>query len=195
MTPEEKLQRKQQKLAAQECKDHMTFDELINFVNTPYYELPENLKVGMTKRPQKFKFITMMHPHAGEQKETFAARLIRYREKYHLSVEEFASIANEFGWMHGVKITRRDIINYENYNICPKIDKMLAISEAMGVSIDYFAGYGTNNRRSKNDMIESRNRGNTPLSISYKRELERREGAEKPEKPKDKVRPVTAPSV
>lgn len=190
MTLEERAMRKEQKLTAQEIKDHMTFEQKIQFVNTPYGNLPDDLKVGMTKRPQKFNFIKMMHPHAGEQKETFAARLIRYRAKYHLSVEEFASIANEFGYMHGVKVTTRDITNYENYNVCPKIDKMMAIAEAMGVSIDYFAGYGPSNRRSKNDIIESRKRGSTTLSISYRKELERRNGV----KPTDPA-PLSAKTI
>ena len=176
MTPEERAERKREKITAQAVKDQMTFDQLIKFVNTKYPELPDDLKVGMTKRPQKFNFIKMLHPNIGEQKETFAARLIRYRAKYHLSVEEFASIANEFGKMHNVRITKRDIINYENYNICPKIDKMTAIAEAMGVSIDYFAGYGSNNRRSKNEFIESRYRDDAQLSTSYKKEIAKRMG-------------------
>ena len=178
MTQEERALKKQKKLLAQEVKDSMTFEQLISFVNTDYRDLPENLRIGMTKHPQKFHFVEMMHPKMGKQQETFASRLIRFREKYHLSVEEFASIANEFGWMYGVRITSRDIVNYENYNICPKIDKMMAISEAMGVPIDYFAGYGTSNRRSKNDLIESRCREHMPCSISYKKEMERRKGTE-----------------
>ena len=178
MTLEERAERKREKLNAQAVKDQMTFDQLIHFVNMKYPELPENLKAGMTKRPQKFNFVKMLHPNIGEQKETFAARLIRYRAKYHLSVEEFATIANEFGRMHNVRITKRDIFNYENYNICPKIDKMMAIAEAMGVSIDYFAGYGSNNRKSKNEFIESRYRSDTQLSTSYKKELAKRKGCE-----------------
>ncbi len=176
MTPEERAERKREKLSAQAVKDQMTFDQLINFVNMKYPELPESLKIGMTKRPQKFNFVKMLHPNIGEQKETFAARLIRYRAKYHLSVDEFAAIANEFGRMHGVRITRRDIANYENYNICPKIDKMTAIAEAMGVSIDYFTGYGSSNRKSKNEFIEARHRDDAQLSTSYKKELAMRKG-------------------
>lgn len=176
MTKEERAEKKLAKMTAQEIKDQMTVDQLIQFVNTPYLDLPENLKVGMTKRPQRFNFVKMSHPNIGEQRETFAARLIRYRTKYNLSVDEFASIANEFAVVYGARVTKQDIRNYENYNICPKIDKLFAIAKAMGVSIDYFAGYGMMDRKSKNDIIESRKNGNAPISISYKTEMEKRKG-------------------
>ena len=176
MTVEERENLKTEKKAAQEIKNQMTFDQLICFVNTPYHKLPDNLKAGMTKRPQKFNFIKMSHPNIGDQKETFAARLIRYRKKYHLSVDDFATISNEFAKIYGTRITKRDILNYENYNICPKIDKMTAIAEAMGVSIDYFAGYGTSNRKSRNDIMESRSHACSAFSISYRGEIMRRKG-------------------
>jgi transcriptional regulator with XRE-family HTH domain len=178
MTAEERAETKLAKMNAQEIKDQMTVDQLINFVNTPYCDLPENLKVGMTRRPQKFNFIKMIHPNIGDQRETFAARLIRYRTTYHLSVDEFASIANEFAVTFGARVTKRDILNYENYNICPKIDKMMAISQAMGVSVDYFAGYGTENRKSRNDIIESRKMSDAPISITYEKEMARRVGTD-----------------
>ena len=168
MTAEERIAKRIAMAAAQTVKDSMTVNQKIAFVNTPYLEMPEHLRVGMTKRPQKFNFIKMSHPNIGEQKETFAARLIRYRSKYHLSVEEFASIANEFAKPYGAKVTVRDINSYENYNICPKIDKMTAISEAMGVSIDYFAGYGSCRRRSHNELIEIRHRKNPTGEIKDK---------------------------
>lgn len=176
MTKEERIAKKLAMASAQEIKNQMTFDQKIAFVNTPYGNLPENLKVGMTKRPQKFNFVKMKHPKIGDQKETFAARLIRYRKKYHLSVEDFALISNEFAKMYGARVTKHDIINYENYNICPKIDKMTAIAEAMGLSLDYFAGYGSDDRQSRNDILESRAFGNVKLSISYQRELKQRKG-------------------
>ena len=176
MTDKERPCPKITKKEAQKIKDQMTFEQKIAFVNTPYGCLPDNLKIGMTKRPQKFNFVKMKHPKIGDQKETFAARLIRYRKKYHLSVEDFALIANEFAKMYGARVTKLDIINYENYNVCPKIDKMTAIAEAMGLSLDYFAGYGSDDRQSRNDILESRAFGNVKLSISYQRELKKRKG-------------------
>ena len=79
MTLEERIAKKEAMAAAQVIKDNMTVNQKIAFVNTPYLDLPENLRVGMTKRPQKFNFIKMSNPHLGEQKETLAARLIRYQ--------------------------------------------------------------------------------------------------------------------
>lgn len=185
MTREQRAELKIRKEHAQKIKDQMTVQQLIDFVNTPYRELPEELQAGMTKWPQEFNFVRMHNPDVGPQRERFAARLIRYRTKYSLSVEEFATIANEFAKMYGTRVTKRDILNYENYNICPKIDKMTAISEAMGVSIDYFAGYGSCDRKSQNSMIESRNFGRLHISIPYRCEMEKRKGVriEYPVKP------------
>lgn len=156
MTPEERAERKIAIANAQKIKAMMTVEEKIRFLNTPYNEMPDELKPGMTKHPQQFKFVRLTKRNLGCQKETFAARLIRYRHKFNLQPEDFCAIANEYGKDSGIRITLRDINNYENFNICPKIDKMTLIAKAMGVGIDYFAGYGTANRRSKNMLIESR---------------------------------------
>lgn len=165
----EKAERKARRNAAQVIKDAMSVDEKIQFVNTPYNDLPEELKEGMTKNPQMFNFIRMSKPHVGEQKETFAARLIRYKDKYGLTDETFADICNEFAAKYDLKatsthkaqrtrISTRNLESYENYNICPKIDKMTVIAEAMGVGIDYFGGYGPKNRKSKNEILEAKYR-------------------------------------
>lgn len=136
----------------------MTLDEKIEFMNISYFNLPENLRVGRVKRPQPFNFVKMKHPNAGTQKETFAARLIRLRKKYHLSQTDLAFAANQFASKYGSQVTIHDICNYENKNVCPKIDKMTAISEALGVSINYFAGYGPEEAHVKNPVIEARSR-------------------------------------
>ena len=149
MTPEEKQEKKLRIASAQAIKDKMTVEEKINFLNTPYKDLPPELQPGMVKHPQKFNFVRMTKPHIGDQQETFAARLLRYRDKWHLTRENFCTIANEFGSLYGTKITLRDLNNYENFNVCPKIDKMTVIAETMGLPIEYFAGYGPNNRRRK----------------------------------------------
>lgn len=165
----EKEERNARRKAAQAIKDQMTVEEKIQFLNTPYKDLPEVLQEGMVKHPQMFNFIRMSKPHIGEQKEVFAARLIRYKDKYGLTDKRFADICNEFAAKYDLKakpgrkaqktrITERDLINYENYNICPKIDKMTAIAEAMGVGIDYFGGYGPMNRKSKNEILEAKYR-------------------------------------
>ena len=169
MTQEEKMIRKVQISAAQVIKDTMTWEQKVNLLNTPYKDLPEELKPGMVKNPQMFNFVRVTHKNIGEQKETFGARLIRYREKYHFSPAEFCAFCNEFAAEYDLpaslnhraqrtRITLRDIDNYENFNVCPKVDKMTIITEAMGYAIDYFAGYGAQNRRSKNPIVESRKR-------------------------------------
>lgn len=160
----------------QEFKDSLSVQQKIDLMNTPYHMLPANLQEGMTKNPQMFNFIRFSKPHIGRQAETFAARLIRYRDKYHLTQQNFCDICNEFAQKHDlpakdgrraqrVRITLRDLIGYENYNICPKIDKMTIIAEAMGVSIDYFAGYGPDSRRSKNEVLEARYRKSRKKAI------------------------------
>lgn len=160
MTAEEKALRKVQIGYAQLLKDDMSVEQKIEMLNTPYSQLPEELKPGMTKSPQMFNFVRMTHPNIGAQKETFAARLVRYRDRYHLTPERFCEVCNEFAQRYDLpatdghraqrtRITLRDLNNYENFNVCPKIDKMTVIVEAMGYSIDYFAGYGPKTRRRK----------------------------------------------
>lgn len=164
-----RAERKHQVAIAQALKNKMSVQEKIDFVNTPYDQLPEELRAGMTRRPQTFNFVRISKPNIGRQQETFAARLIRYRDKYSLKPEQFCAICNELAVKYDIpaekgrrsqrtRITLRDINNYENFNICPKIDKMTVIAEAMGVDIDYFAGYGAQSRRSRNQLVEARYR-------------------------------------
>ena len=164
MTPEEKAYKKLQIGYAQLIKDNMTPQQKIDMLNTPYNELPPELQPGMTKSPQMFNFVRMSKPNIGQQKETFAARLIRYRDKYHLTPERFCEVCNEYAARYDLpagngrraqrtRITKRDLENYENFNVCPKIDKMTVIAEAMGYSIDYFAGYGPASRKSKKGLV------------------------------------------
>lgn len=142
MTPEERAERKAAIAAAQGIKAKMTEDEKIEMLNTPYKDLPKELQAGMVKNPQKFKFVQMNKRNIGDQRETFGARLIRYRKNWHLTQENFCDIANEFGSHYGVKITKRDMTNYEDFNVCPKIDKLTIIAKTMDLPIEYFAGYG-----------------------------------------------------
>lgn len=166
---EERRQKKIRLQKIQAYKDGMSVEEKIKLMNTPYKDIPDDLKEGMVKHPQMFNFIRFSKPHIGRQKETFASRLIKYRDKYSLTQERFCEICNELAVKYDLpakngrkaqrtRITMRDLIGYENYNICPKIDKMTIIAEAMGVSIDYFAGYGTDSRRSKNEILEAKYR-------------------------------------
>jgi len=147
MTPEEKAELKRKVACAQVLKGAMSDEEKIRFLNTPYRDMNPVLRPGMVKNPQKFKFVQMTKNHIGEQKETFGARLIRYRSNFHLTREQFCDIANEFGSSYGVRITKRDMSNYEDFNVCPKIDKMTVIAQTMELPIEYFAGYGPSNRK------------------------------------------------
>ena len=158
---------KAKKASAQKIKDAMSLDEKIEMLNTPFQMLPAELQPGMTQRPQVFNFIRMSKPHIGRQKETFGSRLIKYMDKYNLTPERFSDICNEFAAKYDLpatatqravhtRVTVRDIDNYTNYNVSPKIDKMTIMAEAMGVGIDYFAGYGADNRKSNNQILEAK---------------------------------------
>lgn len=158
---------------AQRIKDAMTVEEKIAFMNTAYKDMPELLQTGMIQRPQMFNSIHILHPHLSGQHETFAARLIRFRDKYGLDKESFLNICNVYAKQFDKKarkasgrkkqktrITAKDLDNYENFNVCPKMDKMIVIAKAMGMSIDYFAGYGEQDSKSNNEIIEAKFRKN-----------------------------------
>ncbi len=148
------------KASAQIIKDNMTPAQKIAMLNTPYSQLPDELKPGMVHRPQKFNFIRMKHLNIGAQTETFSARLIRYCDKYSLTPQRLCEICNEYAAQFDlpatstrpsqrIRITMRDLKEYMNYNVCPKIDKMMVIAGATDMPLDYFAGYGPNTRRRK----------------------------------------------
>lgn len=109
-----------------------------------------------TKNPYGYNFIKMSKPKLGSRKDSFGERLAFYMNKYHLSAERFAEISHELAGKNGFKVTTHDIKNYLYCGVSPKIDKLYAISQVMGVSIDYFCGYGQKNRKSRNPIIEAR---------------------------------------
>lgn len=114
----------------------------------------------ITKHKYEYNFIHMAKPYIGKRDEPFAKRLADYMNKYSLSAKRFAELSEEYSLRHGTKVTEDDIYNYLYKGISPKIDKLYAITTVMGVSIDYFCGYGTRNRKSKNPIIEARYRKN-----------------------------------
>lgn len=104
----------------------------------------------------KYHFITMDRPTLSKQTMSTAERIKTFRCKYNMSRKMFADICSAYGYRYGVKVTMHDINNYERQRCCPKIDKLSAITDAMGMTLDYFCGYGHTNRRSKNDFVEAR---------------------------------------
>jgi len=169
MTQEEKIRRQLQIDIAAAFKESMTYEEHLEMLNTPYKDLPDYLKVGMTKNPQVLNFVRFKNRNIGYQKETFGSRLFRFRHDYGFSREEVCDICNKFSVKRDLpakidhkpqktRITMADVCNYEDRNITPKPDKLFLISAALGLSVDYFAGYGAENRRSKNVIVESRKR-------------------------------------
>ena len=162
----ERNERKEIRRAVQSIKNKMTIEERIKFLNTPYIEVPDELRDDrLVEHPQEFNFVRFANHSTGLQKETFAARLIRYMDSHgfatadengtKLDLDRFSAICNEFAKDFDTKarpghrpqktrVTKRDLNNYINWNICPKVDKMTIISEAMGVDIGYLGGYGGN---------------------------------------------------
>jgi len=115
----------------------------------------ENTQV---KNKYQYNFIKMSKPKLGERDQPFAQRLADYMNKYSLSAKRFADLSAEYAGRHGTKVTEMDINGYLYCGKSPKIDKLYAITQVMGVSIDYFCGYGARNRTSKNPIIEARYR-------------------------------------
>lgn len=147
-----RLQNKTAKDRAQKIKDEMTVLEKIEMLNTHYDKLPDELKPGMVKYPQVFNFMRMERSNIGNQKETFGARLIAFRDKYNLSVEDFCKMCNQYAVQFDgfssrkkplkTRVNPEDIRSYENYNVSPKIDKLVCIKQAMAFDMAYFTGYG-----------------------------------------------------
>lgn len=104
----------------------------------------------------QYHFISMNKPAMKVQVMTTAQRIRSFRQKYHFSQKSFAEFCNVYAVRYGVKVTPADIAGYEACRCCPKIDKLQSIADAMGVSIDYFCGYGASNRKSNKALVEIR---------------------------------------
>lgn len=104
----------------------------------------------------KYHFITMVRNTFDVPQMSIGDRINSFCEKYNMSHAEFARLANEYAKKYNVKVTDRDIHNYTAHRCCPKIDKLTAISKAMGVPVAYFVGYGNNECKSSKQKIEKR---------------------------------------
>ncbi len=78
--------------------------------------------------------------------DTIKARIQKYLDKNRLTHEQFAVIANKLAERYGFKVTKYDINNYLYKGISPKIDKLIAISNTMGMPMSSVAGYGGERR-------------------------------------------------
>ena len=116
------------------------------------------LENTIVRNKYAYNFIKMHNPKLGPRDQPFAQRLADYMNKYSLTAKRFAELSAEYAGKYGTRVTERDIENYLYQGKSPKIDKLYAITQVMGVSIDYFCGYGARNRKSKNPIIEARYR-------------------------------------
>lgn len=112
----------------------------------------------LVKNPYQYRFNKIVHPHIGNQKDTFGERLAFFMNKYGLSVKNFVEMTKPFADKKKIRITDGDLENYLYRGVSPKIDKLYVICEVMGVSLDYFCGYGSKNRPSRNQILEARYR-------------------------------------
>ena len=113
-------------------------------------------KNGKVQHPYGYNFVKMSKPNIGSRQDSFAERLAFYMNKYNLTAQRFADISQELAGKNGFCVTRQDIQQYLYNGVSPKIDKLYAITQVMGVSIDYFCGYGKKDRKSRNPIIEAR---------------------------------------
>lgn len=146
----------------------MTPEELIQYQNTPYEQLPEWLKEAMSKivqNPESCNFVRIYDlVRKGErQQEIAASRLTRYMENHGLITtfegettlhyEKFSEICNELAakydlsWGPGqkaqrVRITPRDLKNYTQCRVTPKGDKLAVLAAVTDLPVWYLCGYG-----------------------------------------------------
>ena len=142
----EKAIEKAEREAAKAARATLTVDERIKLLNTPYGNIPDMYRPGMTKWPYRFEYMKMQNPGIGQQVETFGARLLRFMKNHGVSPVQLSMMASEYGAQFFVKVTLRDIYSYIDRNVAPKIDKLMAISAALDMPLDYFPGYGSSNR-------------------------------------------------
>lgn len=148
----------------------MSEEELIEFQNTPWDQIPEWLREALPKLvmyPEENNFVRI-YGLVGEkerQKEITGSRIVRYMEKNgfitsdedgtHLHYDRFAEVCNEFAekfdlpWRPGKKaqrtrITKRDLKNYTQCRVTPKHDKMAVLATATGLPLWYLGGYRDN---------------------------------------------------
>lgn len=168
---ENRAKKKNEINMAQALKRKLSVEQKIQLLNTAYEDIPYKFVAGMTKRPQIFNSVHMEHPNMGGQHESFGARLLRTRDMLGMSREELINICNMYASVHDKKarkgsgrkqqrtrITKQDIINYEDFNVCPKRDKLTVLAKALGVDISYLTGYGEPTLNSSNQIVSARYR-------------------------------------
>lgn len=158
---------------------HMTVKQYIDRLNSPYEGMSPEISVDITKHPTKMRFVSMAHEdETMKQKETSGARVFRIRNMAGMTDDEACKFINPYGEAYGVKITLKDLEAYQERNVTPKADKMFLIATAFGVSVDYIAGYGDNECKSDNFIINKRFKGEVPFSTDYMKEISARVGVE-----------------
>ena len=165
--------------ASRAIKAKMTIDQFIDFLNTPYQGKSETMSVDATKNPMKMRFVGIVHKNEElKQRETTGSRIFRIRNKARMTQAEMVRFVNQYGKDYEIKITLDDLVRYEEFNVTPKHDKLWLIAVAFGVSVDYLSGYGDNDCKSDNFIIDARFNGKGPVSIEYMQEIAARVGVE-----------------
>lgn len=145
----------------------MSPEELIEFQNKPWEDIPDWLKEALPKlvqHPEECNFVRIYELVSKPQRqhEISASRLVRYMEKKrmitsdengtHLHYDRFSQICNEkaeeydLPWTPAkkaqkVRITPRDLKNYTQCRVTPKGDKMAILAKTTGLPLWYLGGY------------------------------------------------------
>lgn len=105
-----------------------------------------------------------MSGFATQRQETVGERIQAFCTKHDFKYRQFQELANHYAQQYDTRVTYGDIMNYIHKDVSPKIDKLYAISKVMGMQTEWFAGYGSVNMRSTNEIINMRG----PAPIPFK---------------------------
>lgn len=93
-------------------------------------------------RTYQYKDVRISNNHDVKQRESLGYRLGVWLDHAHMTPKELCMIANAIGEMNGTRLTTSDLGHYLKGRCCPKAEKLLLISKATGMSINWLQGYG-----------------------------------------------------
>jgi transcriptional regulator with XRE-family HTH domain len=89
----------------------------------------------------------------------FKERLIELRKKYDIDQQEFAK---------RIGMSKSAVSRYENHNVQPTLTVMLRIKQKFGVSLDWLAGYDTDENLQYVKIIsDCNNEGISPDKLQH----------------------------
>lgn len=101
------------------------------------------IKKHRLAKPEEYKYLLIEHRVTKKKDENIILRkrLNDFIDTHNISAHQLGKMCSFYGSIQGINFGRTTIYAYLRGDCSPKIDRLIVLSEVMGVPVEYLTGY------------------------------------------------------